>query len=153
MKELIGKTVGKIQSSSNEELIRFLDREENIIACYMVNAGCCSETWFSDIVNPSNLVCQYKGSPVVAVKDIPLPYSCDNYSRQEEDASYGVLITTEKGGDTVIAYRNSSNGYYGGSYRLCDDLPTNVIWKDVIDKDNDDYDWKAKELVDWKNKV
>jgi hypothetical protein len=80
---------------------------------------CCSETWFSDVFGLANII----GKPVTGVYDIPLDveksYNVnDGRGRQEEDEFYGFTIRVD-GFQAIFAYRNSSNGYYGGGLSKC----------------------------------
>ncbi len=91
------------------------------------DADCCSETWFADVVGVENLL----GQPVLAATETQDTVRYDelageepdkpwesrdprNRTRQEYDQIYGVTLTTPAG-ECDIIYRNSSNGYYGGS--------------------------------------
>ena len=77
---------------------------------YETEADCCSVTWFADIIG----VCNLLGATVTTVEDVDIDNVDDSRSRQETDKFYGLKITTDKGYADII-YRNSSNGYYGGS--------------------------------------
>lgn len=55
----------------------------------------------------------------------------DGRTRQEYDQSYGFEITTSRGVTSVV-FRNSSNGYYGGELRLCEDAPPDVRWAEIV---------------------
>jgi hypothetical protein len=79
------------------------------------DADCCSNTWFSDVVGLPSLL----GHPILAASELAdvSPFETEeeqNRTRQEEDKVYGVRLLTEAGVCDVV-YRNSSNGYYGGS--------------------------------------
>ena len=82
-------------------------REKIYIGTY---SDCCSETWFADLIGVGNLL----GQIVTGVEILELPPPQDERSRQESDEAYGVRLKTALGHCDVI-YRNSSNGYYGGS--------------------------------------
>ncbi len=77
---------------------------------------CCSTTWIESI----DLVEPLYGT-VQKVEDIDMPHRGNiatvNFTRVEEVAYYGLRITTDRG-VSVIDYRNSSNGYYGGCLHL-----------------------------------
>lgn len=99
-----------------------------------LDADCCSESWFSDIYNFDALI-----GRVSEAREIELPdYNvADGRTRQEHDSVYGIEVRTDKG-IAKIAFRNSSNGYYGGSLQSVElaDLPSGRL-KRIID------DWKA----------
>jgi hypothetical protein len=120
MKELIGYKILNVEmlaangNFSGEEAIQFTV-ENNKPIVYLTYGDCCSETWFSEILNLDFLV----GHTVSEVKELDMPDYTDNNSRQQEDKYYGYRITTEAGHCT-IAFRNSSNGYYGGEIEIED---------------------------------
>jgi hypothetical protein len=74
------------------------------------DGDCCSETWFSDIIGTHNLI----GHEVLNVTEEQLGPMNDGRSRQEFDDLAVIRITTTEG-VCHIFWRNSSNGYYGGS--------------------------------------
>lgn len=110
---LVGKTITDIYLADDRQAIRFdvKDGQPIIARC---DGDCCSTTWIEDIINPEALF----NNEVIQVFDIDLPESMqqvtktDNYEEVME--YYGCAIETSQGRCT-IAYRNSSNGYYGGS--------------------------------------
>lgn len=106
----MGQTILDIYLSDNKEQIKFKleDGQEIIARC---DAECCSYTWIEDVLDPDAVI----GSPVLQAFDINMPAPAN----AEEDPNgyiqyYGFAIETVKGRFT-IAYRNESNGYYGGS--------------------------------------
>lgn len=108
MKELIGKKINKILVNSDQSVLIF-DTDQGDVA-YETYADCCSETWFADITGVAALL----GGTVATVEEVDIEVVEDGRTRQEEDCFYGVKIVTDKG-HAAIVYRNSSNGYYGGS--------------------------------------
>lgn len=108
------KIIIGIELSEDKEAIRFLIlNEEAIIA--RCDADCCSHTWIEHVELPA------MGFPakVLKVESLDLPGVPDP-SEDEVINVYGLKITTDKG-DLIIDYRNSSNGYYGGSLSWPDD--------------------------------
>lgn len=103
---LIGKTLTGIMLAEDKEAIRFNTAEGPLVV--LVDADCCSHTWVESIELPA------RGFPatVSAVEDLEMGPDQDNDG--DVIAFYGCKIVTDKG-DIVIDYRNSSNGYYGGS--------------------------------------
>jgi hypothetical protein len=77
---------------------------------FTLDADCCSESWFADITGVENLI----GETVTGIELLEMPDVDDSRSRQESDVAYGYRLKTRKG-YTDIVFRNSSNGYYGGS--------------------------------------
>lgn len=122
MKELIGKRIIGLSINEDQTILAF-ETDQGEIA-YITDAECCSETWFADIVGVRALL----GNTVVTAEDINMDgYNVDDgRGRQEFDRAYGIKLTTDKG-YTDIVFRNSSNGYYGGSYYLLDNpAPENM---------------------------
>jgi hypothetical protein len=77
---------------------------------FPLDADCCSESWYADIVGVRTLL----GEQVTGIERLDLPMPLDGRSRQESDEAYGYRLKTQRG-YTDIVFRNSSNGYYGGS--------------------------------------
>jgi hypothetical protein len=134
---LLGKTIKQIDLSSDDEAIKFtLDNDEEIIA--KCDGDCCSHTWIEDLLNLESVI----GSPILEVYDLELPPelrhpSFVNPDGEEEMEYYGLAIKTLKGTAT-IAYRNSSNGYYGGS--LC--FEDSNFYGGVFNQNVSILDWK-----------
>jgi hypothetical protein len=114
MNPLIGKIITSIDLAADRQAIRFIlaDGSEVTALC---DGDCCSHTWIEDVINPEAAI----GSEVLRAQDIELPEEfqtlptkTDNY--EDSVQFYGFEITTAKG-TFLLAYRNSSNGYYGGS--------------------------------------
>jgi len=109
MKELIGKTIKQVLIGEDESMIAFVTDTGNIY--FQTTEDCCSETWFSDILNIINIL----GTEVISAEAIELSdYNVeDGRTRQESDEAYGYRVSSAKG-ETTFIFRNSSNGYYGG---------------------------------------
>ena|SRR5208337_447769 len=105
---LIGKTIASIELAKDQKAIKFnLSDGSSIVA--KTDGDCCSESWIESIDNPEALI----GSPVLAVEDI----SMAELPRDEDcdlTQCYGCKIRTANG-EAFMEYRNTSNGYYGGS--------------------------------------
>lgn len=133
MKELIGKKVSAAYVGNADEVLLFLTDAGPI--AYKTYGDCCSETWFADIVGVSALI----GGTVRTVEDsVPDDYNDeDGRCRQEYDSVYGHKVVTDKGYVDIV-YRNSSNGYYGGSCDLMSVAPLPEGMVQITD------DWKAE---------
>jgi len=107
MNALIGRTVSRLFVSCGEGTLYF-DTETGVVS-FDTDGDCCSESWFADVTGVDALL----GAVVVAVDVMEMPDVTDNRSRQEHDLAYGAQLTTTLG-RCVVAFRNSSNGYYGG---------------------------------------
>ena len=128
------KTITGLEIAEDKEAIRFLiEGDDPIIA--KCDADCCSHTWVEHIELPA------MGFPakVLGIEEIDLPGSADNHPDHDCLQVYGTKITTDKG-DIVIDYRNSSNGYYGGSLSWPheDDRFYGGVWGQNISKE----EWK-----------
>ena len=110
MTPLIGKKINRLSISEGEKILAF-DTDQGVVA-FETDADCCSETWFADLVGVHALI----GGTVSKTEEIELSdYNVnDGRGRQEEDCAYGFKVVTDKGVCDII-FRNSSNGYYGGS--------------------------------------
>jgi hypothetical protein len=105
---LIGKTILKIEISDDKETITFFCEDAYVVGeCY---ADCCSSTWIENVEYPA------LGYPakVLNVEDLGLTRAEEEHPEHDYLQVYGYKISTDKG-DLVIDFRNSSNGYYGGS--------------------------------------
>ncbi len=145
MKELIGKTVVGVDVNEDETMLRFKCGDGGSVL-FAVDGDCCSSSWFADLVGYQALV----GRQVAEVREVELqegqappedvPTSAQltaaGRTRQEEDSLYGYVITTDRGRCTV-AFRNSSNGYYGGSLSHVETEPAGATWRPITD------DWSA----------
>ncbi len=126
--KFIGKKILKLEvDRENQHCLRLtLDTEKEFV--YIFTAGdCCSETWFADILGFSIAL----NKQITNVEELGgydyeehgereklKNYNIDDgRCRQDVDQAYGLTIHT-LGGDLDIIYRNSSNGYYGGSIEV-----------------------------------
>ena len=110
MKELIGKKITGLRINEDQSVLVF-DTDQGAVG-YEVDGDCCSESWFADITGVSAML----GGTVQTVDEVSMEgYNVeDGRCRQECDDAYGYKLTTEKGYADIV-FRNSSNGYYGGS--------------------------------------
>lgn len=121
MKFLINEYVTGLRISDDQSVL-IVDTPDAMIV-YQAVGDCCSETWFADIIGVKYLI----GATVKKVENLELTnYNLDdNRCRQDEDIAYGVKLITDKGEANII-YRNSSNGYYGGSVEFIGRIPTSL---------------------------
>lgn len=110
---LIGQVVTRILLADDRRAIKFVlaDGREIVAKC---RGDCCSYTWIEDVINHDAAT----GSPVIEVVNLDLPKELCQPTKTGNDEEkmeyYGLAIDTDHGRCT-IAYRNSSNGHYGGS--------------------------------------
>lgn len=103
------KTILQIDLANDKKAMRFVvEGVEPIVA--KADGDCCSHSWIEHVELPAG------GFPakVLSVSKLDLPGSTDNHPAHDYLQVYGLKIATDRG-DIVIDYRNSSNGYYGGS--------------------------------------
>lgn len=130
---LIGKTINAIFIADDKEALRFdLEGGEPIIV--RCDADCCSHTWVETIENAGAAI----GSSVLEAKSIEMPDLGSPY-QYDYIAYYGFRIRTAKG-DCIIDFRNSSNGYYGGSLVWPDD---EYFYGGVNGQNVSSENWKA----------
>src|SRR5690242_380172 len=120
---LIGATVVGIYVS--EEYLTF--ETNRGLVTYTVDGDCCSHSYFFDFHGVENLL---SNGPVIAFESVDLSpgdvgYQDPAATRREYDEEvvvYGFRLTTEHpqfgSVSSVFSFRNSSNGYYGGSMYL-----------------------------------
>ena len=119
MEQLIGKKITELRINEDQSVLAFYT-DQGVIA-YETYGDCCSETWFADITGVSALL----GGTVQTADEVSMDgYNVeDGRTRQDFDEAYGVKLTTDKGYCDIV-FRNSSNGYYGGSiWRLMREMP------------------------------
>lgn len=128
---LIGRTVFALFVDNVAHTLYFVT--ECGAYAFEVEGDCCSESWYADILGFDAL----KGSKIIGVRALSIDCPEDGRTRQESDSAYGVELRTLRGRVT-IAYRCSSNGYYGGWMRdgnELEELPRGL--KEITD------DWSA----------
>lgn len=113
MKELIGHKIFDVEVGEEERALRFTTDTKPII--YDTYGDCCSESWFSEVISLDSLI----NHTVASVEELFLPQYQDGNTRQMFDQIYGYKLATEAGYIDIV-FRNSSNGYYGGSCHLDD---------------------------------
>lgn len=105
---LIGKVLTAVYLAADKEALKFEveGADPLVVRC---EGDCCSHTWIEHLELPA------LGLPatVVSVEDLDLKKEADE-SDGDYIQFYGCKIVTDRG-EIIIDYRNSSNGYYGGS--------------------------------------
>jgi hypothetical protein len=125
MKELLGKRITGMEiDTSQQDYLRFhIDGEEAVI--YEAYGDCCSQSWFYSVSDPQVLL----GEVVREIEDVAMP------DETEQDGEYikyyGIALRTDKG-ICRIEYRNSSNGYYGGSLQQVGLAPDHAGMRFII---------------------
>lgn len=143
MKELLGKTVEEMYVNQDQSLLKFVTDEGVYI--YETEADCCSETWFADI----NFGYRFFNREITSQVELDIPewlntlLTNDGRTRQDCDQVYGYQLVANRVTCDII-FRNSSNGYYGGSCGLMDTTNkysikqlNEAVWTQITE------DWKA----------
>lgn len=113
---LEGKTVERITATPGCINLHFANSES---VGLWVHGDCCSDSYWHDLIGVDHLL---EGARIVKVEDIELgtrDNPADEWMNHDiETTAYALKITSDHPtwGEvtTVFAYRNDSNGYYGG---------------------------------------
>lgn len=130
-----GRTLVGLAVSNDGETtlrLRFAEGPDHFVT---TEGDCCSESWWADAIGAKSCY----GALVTGVRELELTVpDDDNRTRQESDEVYGYAIDTIWGTIT-LAFRNSSNGYYGGWASDVPDVPNCPDrWTEITDND-----WRA----------
>lgn len=128
MQELVGKKIKRIFiDADQQQFIKFeIDGgEEGDYIMYSAYGDCCSESYFSELIGVTSIL----GKEILFVEEMDL--GAGEATRQGYDTLYAYRLKTEDTSCLVI-FRNSSNGYYGGSCDLyTGELPPKVNFIEV----------------------
>jgi hypothetical protein len=157
--DIVGKTLTTIYvDSSHHEFLKLECSDESSCIIY-VEGDCCSESWWADIIGVKSAL----GGMIISWRVLEMPpmeypekgagkggaftdrmramgkqksrFIDGRRTRQDCDECYGFEITTTKGTIT-LAFRNSSNGYYGGRAYVWDKKCKVTSWTKI---DSDDW--------------
>ena len=123
VKKLIGRKIVSVSKEAvTEEAVT--ERKEEIFVIefedgkqrFLVEGDCCSCSWVEHLTVQDDL----NSAMLISVEDQRIDSKCE-----EDHAEYDYLQVYEtrfrtNRGDIVLEYRNSSNGYYGGSINMID---------------------------------
>jgi hypothetical protein len=117
---LLGKYIERFTMDGLGAWITFYFKHKNCPVHLEAWGDCCSQSWIESIDAPTALY-----GKVLKVEEINMPELGDVGTPKVPDvdcvAYYGLKITTETG-IAVLDYRNDSNGYYGGSLEVVDEI-------------------------------
>lgn len=132
MKELIGSTIKAIYvDTQNQECLSF--ETDKGVFNYYVWGDCCSNSYFSDVVNVDFML---SGKKVLDVEEMQLQQGEFRPMKNDSDeciSLYGYRLTIGDDEDDILGcgivmFRNASNGYYGGSCDLLKgELPPGLV--------------------------
>ena len=127
---MIGQIVERIFINEDQSVIKFQFLNK-AVGYFVTESDCCSETWFADIIGVKALL---ESGEILRIELKSMDLSQDNRSRQDSDEFYSIELTTNRGVCT-FAFRNSSNGYYGGSahYTECFDCVAHTKWTEITE--------------------
>ncbi|GAB3251630.1 DUF7448 domain-containing protein [Kineosporia babensis] len=135
---LIGATIGEIWISED----RLTFNTDRGFVSYWVDGDCCSHSYFFDFHGVYHLL---TNGPVTAFEAVELGpgdpgYHVKNVDSYEDIKVYGYRLTTDHQQfgpvSSVFSFRNSSNGYYGGSMEKAEGGPQasqRLLVRDVLD--------------------
>lgn len=110
--DLVGRKILSVQMTPDKSDVRFVTTTGNLdYNCY---GDCCSESWVNHVNDIDNLI----GGTVTQVEEFDFHSMLGvepEPTRQDSDEVLFHKVHTEKG-TCLIEFRNSSNGYYGGSF-------------------------------------
>jgi len=125
-KELFGSTLEGVYFSEDGSYMKI--QTDKDAYCFDTEGDCCSHTYYHEVFGVPE-------GNILEVEDVDMPDLKDGDEDKNDELvqQYGINIKTTKGVITIV-YRNSSNGYYGGSSSLIDSAPS-VKWKKQTGKD------------------
>lgn len=109
MKELFWATIQYIYMDEEKGYMVFINRWGDKHYAYSADGDCCSHSWFESVTNQENII----GEKIIGMEEKP-EVEDESSSEGECIRVYGYTLKTAVG-YTDIEFRNSSNGYYGGS--------------------------------------
>ncbi len=114
-KEMVGRKLRSVELTNGRSDIEFLF-QDGYKAKFAVEGDCCSHSWIEHLELPGDI----DGATVLSVED-SAPVSQDHPEHDEENddggdsiSVYNTSFKTDRG-EIILEFRNSSNGYYGGS--------------------------------------
>lgn len=116
---LIGAYVNKATLDENKTELKLLTDKGDFVL--VTEADCCSSSWIEHI-NIEDLI----DSKILEMENVymqgysahPYAYKTDHEHKEHDCLQYYCLKMKTSKGYVDIEYRNSSNGYYGGSIRI-----------------------------------
>lgn len=123
--KLVGKTIESVvmgpqgrgperwQGERQDILFTFADGSK---VKGVVSGDCCSSSWIEHLTIPPDI----KGATIIKAGD-SAPVGLSSWEDEYDHIQvYNTSIATDRG-EIIIEYRNSSNGYYGGSIDFYDE--------------------------------
>jgi len=114
---LLNRAIEKVEINEDKTALRFHFKEGEPCVLY-VSGDCCSESWIEHLAMPYS----YRLNTVENLKAVDV--TCVDIgevvpTRQEVDLLYSITVKFDTGSEMIIEMRNSSNGYYGGDFGIC----------------------------------
>lgn len=116
IKKMVGQKIDSICLSPDKKHIVF-NFKNGLSIHGSVYGDCCSNSWIEHLEMPENI----EGSTLLGVQDSD-SIKQNHPEHDEENGGdsievYNTSFKTDRG-EIILEYRNSSNGYYGGSLEL-----------------------------------
>lgn len=125
-RSMIGRKIASIEIRGGKTQIVFKFSDGHV-RTFDVKGGCCSQSWIEHLEFPTNII-TVVGGTVIRVRDsAPITQNHNDHDHQyrgHRKQVYNTVVSTDLG-DIVIEYRNSSNGFYGGSLSTPDEIDSN----------------------------
>jgi hypothetical protein len=113
-KPLKGRVLDRVEVAADKGSVAFHFQDAGPPVRYHVTADCCSSSWIEHCETPSD---DMSGARIYFAEDGGVVDSESEGEYGEVVQVYRTTFETSKG-TIVLEYRNSSNGYYGGSLEL-----------------------------------
>lgn len=107
-REILGERIESVELSADKESL-VLHLQNGKDATFTTDGDCCSSTWVEHLTVPGGI----KGARITGYKDSGTVDSFNDPYHDVVQVYSTAIITTA--GEIIVEYRNSSNGYYGGS--------------------------------------
>lgn len=118
LQSLVGKTISKIYVSEDKDYIAFESKESEELHCFVAQGECCSESWISGVFSD-------KGSFPFPMKVLSVREHVYKEEKGEDDEglikTYMIDLVGDDGEKITVFFKNSSNGYYGGTIEKYED--------------------------------
>ncbi len=115
MAQLVGKTVTSVELNASKDYLR-LRTAEGAALEFFAEGDCCSHSWIENMENVASLL----GGTVTDAEDVDVGDTIVEDEHSVYIKRYGVKLYVTGRPPFLLEFRNSSNGYYGGSLEITD---------------------------------
>lgn len=106
---LVGRVLRAVTLNQDRTRVTF-DFREGAPATYQTFGDCCSRSWVEHLEMPTDV----DGARIMAVGQSDSVVVAESDPEHDYLQAYAEQVITDRG-EISIEFRNSSNGYYGGS--------------------------------------